>query len=171
MLSLMQWANSEERIRSASPNFSEMLKKDASALDGCRAPEAGEIMKNPTLANTFRLLAKEGKPGFYDGTVAKELVKVVTDLGGHLTLDDLKHHMDTGSEEVDAISLLFNGQGLDKKGGIELWEHPPNGQGIVALMALGMIEQLEKAGKINVWQAHEHNSAESVFPYSIQRLS
>jgi gamma-glutamyltranspeptidase/glutathione hydrolase len=136
-----------------------MLKKDASAKDGCRAPKAGEIMKNPTIANTFKLLAKHGKKGFYEGDVAEQLVKVVSDLGGHLTLDDLKHHADIGSEAVDAISLKYTGQGVGETtdGGVELWEHPPNGQGIVALMALGILQELEKQGKISKWGHDDHN--------------
>lgn len=137
-----------------------MLKKDSSAQDGCRAPKAGEIMKNPTIANTYKLLAKHGKKGFYEGEVAEQLIKVVSDLGGHLTKDDLKHHAETGSEPVDAISLKYSGQGVGEStgGGIELWEHPPNGQGIVALMALGIIQELEKQGKISQWKLEDHNS-------------
>jgi gamma-glutamyltranspeptidase/glutathione hydrolase len=140
-----------------------MLKKDPSAKDGCRPPKAGEIMKNPTLGNTFRLLGKHGKKGFYEGEVAEQLVKVVSDLGGHITLDDLKHHAEVGSEPVDPISLKYRGQGVgeDTEGhGIELWEHPPNGQGIVALMALGILQELEKQGKISRWSHDDHNSAQ-----------
>ncbi|KAI2486803.1 Acylase ACY 1 [Pyrenophora tritici-repentis] len=161
-LSATFWANSEADIRRASPNGHEILKKDPSAQDGCRAPKAGEIMKNPTIGNTFRLLAKHGKKGFYEGEVAEHLVKVVQDLGGYLTLDDLKHHAETGSEAVDPISLKYTGQsvGENTHGGIELWEHPPNGQGIVALMALGIIQELEKQGKISKWSIKDHNSAE-----------
>lgn len=153
-----------------------MLKKDPSAPDGVRAPRAGEIMKNPTLAKTFRALAAEGKKGFYAGRVAEELVKVVQDLGGHLELADLAHHMETGSEPVEAISLKFRGQnvkellkdsilsdGQSTKDnldiGLELWEHPPNGQGIVALMALGIIQELEAAGTIPTWTAADFNTA------------
>ncbi|TKA64982.1 hypothetical protein B0A49_01176 [Cryomyces minteri] len=166
------WGKSEQSIRDASPNFAEMLKKDSSAKDGCRAPKPGELMKNPTLANTFRLLAKHGKKGFYEGAVAEALVKVVQDLGGHLTMDDLKKHGEMGSEEVDPISLKFNGQNIGKTqsnymedksdAGVEVWEHPPNGQGIVALMALGMLEELEKNGKIRKFAEKDHNSAEHI---------
>ena len=119
-------------------------------------------MKNPTLANTFKLLATHGKKGFYEGQVAEALVKAVSDLGGGITLDDLKHHADTGSEPVDPISLKYTGQGVteDTNGGIEIWEHPPNGQGIVALMALGIIQELEKQGKIPRWTINDHNSAQ-----------
>lgn len=195
------WGSAEATIRAASPNFAEMLKRDpgAESGDGVRAPRAGEIMRNPTLAQTFRTLATEGKEGFYTGRIAEELVKVVQDLGGHLELDDLRHHLETGSEPVEPISLKFTGQGLvggtkkglqqgtkrhsngelktnggaaaaasaaasaggvsNELGGVELWEHPPNGQGIVALMALGIMQELEKQGKIPTFTAAEHNSA------------
>jgi gamma-glutamyltranspeptidase/glutathione hydrolase len=119
-------------------------------------------MRNPTIANTFRLLAKNGKKGFYEGEVAEQLIKVVQDLGGHLTLDDLKHHAELSSEPVDAISLKYTGQGIGEKTeghGVELWEHPPNGQGIVALMALGILQELEKQGQIPEWSHSDHNSA------------
>jgi len=118
-------------------------------------------MKNPTMANTFRLLAKNGKKGFYQGSVAEALVKVTSDLGGHITLDDLKNHAEKGSEEVEAISLNFKGQGVNAEhGGVNVWEHPPNGQGIIALIALGILEVLEKDGKIKKWSLEDHNSIE-----------
>ena len=155
-------------IKRQSPNFAEMLKKDPSAPDGCRAPKAGEIMKNPTLANTFRLVAKHGKAGFYSGSVAEELIKVTSSMGGHLTLEDLKSHMETGTEETEPISLRFKSQGAAANHGkhmsdasaegVDVWEHPPNGQGIVALMALGIIEQLEKTGAIPKFGPADHNS-------------
>lgn len=120
-------------------------------------------MKNPTIANTFKLLAKNGKKGFYEGEVAEQLVKVVSDLGGHITLDDLKNHAETGTEPVEAISLKYTGQGVGDNTdghGIELWEHPPNGQGIVALMALGILQELEKQGKIPKFSLGAHNSTQ-----------
>ena len=125
-------------------------------------------MKNPTLANTFRLLAKHGKQGFYGGSVAEALVKVVQGLGSHYEMDDLANHAKQGSQRVEPIKLRFRGQGIGKDNeagksadaeGIDVWEHPPNGQGIVALMALGILEELEHTGKIPVFAANEHNSA------------
>ncbi|KAL8743454.1 MAG: hypothetical protein Q9184_008108, partial [Pyrenodesmia sp. 2 TL-2023] len=136
-----------------------MLRSDDKAPDGKRAPLPGELMKNCTLANTFRLLAEQGKEGFYSGKVAEALIKVVQDLGGHLAMDDLAYHAEQGSAEVDAIKLRFNGQHIGKlynhpvdgqpggsadEEGVDVWEHPPNGQGIVALMALGILEELER---------------------------
>lgn len=146
-----------------------MLKTDPSAEGGggVRAPRVGEIMKNPTLARTFRTLAEEGKRGFYTGRIAEELVSVVQSLGGLLELEDLKHHLDVGSEPVEPISLEFQGQqgtagpeggGGGGGGGVRLWEHPPNGQGIIALMALGIIQELEKQGKIPTFKPQDFNS-------------
>ncbi|SLM41240.1 gamma-glutamyltranspeptidase [Lasallia pustulata] len=174
-LSSYFWKSSEQRIRDASPNSGEMLKPDKKAKDSKRAPRRGELFQNPTLANTFRLLAKHGKKGFYEGSVAEALIQVVQDLGGHLTLEDLKDHAELGSQEVDAIRLRFNGQNVgnipshleqDEQAqshvgeGVDVWEHPPNGQGIVALMALGILEELERTGKVRKFQEHEHNCAE-----------
>ena len=138
-----------------------MLKDDPAAPDGVRAPKAGDIIKLPNLARTFRTLAKEGKQGFYTGRIAEEIVKVTNDLGGFLELEDLKHHMETGSEPVDPIGLKFRGQGRSSKTdqGVELWEHPPNGQGIVALIALGIIQELEAKGQIPTFGPEDHNTA------------
>ncbi|KAL8864651.1 MAG: hypothetical protein Q9174_007272, partial [Haloplaca sp. 1 TL-2023] len=167
-LSSRFWHEGEQFLRDASPNYGEMLKTDSHAKDGKRAPLPGEIMKNPTLANTFRLLAKHGKQGFYSGLVADALVKVMQDLGSHYEMDDLAYHAEQGSQQVEPIKLRFKGQAIGKDGqssqsadaeGIDVWEHPPNGQGIVALMALGILEELEHTGKIPTFAANQHNTA------------
>lgn len=170
-----QWQASEHQIRNACPNFGELLKSDSKAPDGKRAPLPGELFENPTLANTFRQLAKHGKKGFYEGPIAAAVVQVVQDLGGHLSLQDLKDHADLGSGEAEAISLKFNGQNaarvrtravdgqlgeFEETQGVEIWEHPPNGQGIVVLMALGILEELERTGKIRTFVERDHNCAE-----------
>lgn len=150
-----------------------MLKADPMADGGKRAPYAGEVFRNPTLANTFRLVAERGKKGFYEGPVAEALVKVVKDLGGYITMEDLKEHAELGTQDTEAISLKFRGQNIgnvssqdvdgtddEDKQGVEIWEHPPNGQGLVALMALGILEELERTGKIRKFAKHEHNCPE-----------
>lgn len=147
------------------------MKTDTHAKDKKRAPLPGEIFYNPTLAQTLKLLAKHGKKGFYEGSVANAIVEVVQSLGGHLTAEDLKNHERLGSEEVEAISIKFNGYGISKEKGtstdgqsensaVEVWEHPPNGQGIVALMALGILEELGRIGKIKAFDETDHNTAE-----------
>ncbi|KAL9053712.1 MAG: hypothetical protein Q9162_004586 [Coniocarpon cinnabarinum] len=159
-LSSHGWQESEELIKGASPNAHEMLKPDLKAPGGCRAPRPGELFFNRNLAGVFRRLAEQGKPGFYSGKTADALVKVVQHLGGHMTHDDLLYHAVKGSEEVDAISLKFSGQGIQHP--VELWEHPPNGQGLVALMALGILQELEKACKIPKFEPKHHNSTEYI---------
>lgn len=137
-----------------------MLKPDPSAPEGVRAPRPGDIIKLPNLARTFRTLAAEGKKGFYGGRIAEEIIQVVRDRGGHLELADLQHHLEQGSEAVEPISLQFRGQGAGAATrGVELWEHPPNGQGIVALMALGILQELEAQGKIPTFTPADHNTA------------
>ncbi len=123
-------------------------------------------MRNPTLAKTFRTLAAEGKEGFYGGRIGKAIAEVVKLCGGHLDLDDLKHHMDMGPHDADPMSLKLTGHGIGKPktstestpADLELWEHPPNGQGIVALMALGILQELERSKAIRSFSASDHNS-------------
>ena len=164
----MKWVRSEQKIRDASPNFREMLKRDKNAEDFVRAPRPGEIMRNPTLGTTFRTLAKEGKEGFYTGRIGKAIVDVLKQCDGHMELEDLSHHLEVGTEETEAISYKFRGQNVSdpnhpgaagsKDRYVELWEHPPNGQGIVALMALGIFEELERTKQILPYRLEDHNS-------------
>lgn len=148
-----------------------MLKRDKHSEDFVRAPRAGEIMKNPNLAKTFRTLAAEGKKGYYTGRIAQAIVDVLKLTGGHIELADLEDHMNRGADEPEPISLKFSGQNIKRQGQervingspdnhfVELWEHPPNGQGIVALMALGILEELERTHQIPVFTQEHHNSA------------
>src|SRR4051812_10651581 len=98
----------------ASPNYREMLKPDPKAPEDFRSPKPGELFKNPTLAHTFRTLAKEGKKGFYTGRIAESIVKVCKDLGGYIELEDLQKHLELGSEPVAPISKKFYGQNISK---------------------------------------------------------
>lgn len=109
-------------------------------------------MTNPGLAATFRTLATEGKDGFYRGPIAHAIAEAVHSLGGFLSLSDLSYHVEKGSTTPDPICIRFNDM-------VDVWEHPPNGQGVVALMALGMLEELERAKKIPSFSSLSHNSA------------
>lgn len=128
-------------------------------------------MQNPTLAKTFRTLAAEGKKGFYSGRIGKAIVDVIKMTGGFMEMQDLENHLKLGTQETEPISLKFTGQNIASKkvsGGdgastgyaVELWEHPPNGQGIVALMTLGILEILEKERKILTFSQEDHNSTD-----------
>ncbi|MCY3413303.1 MAG: gamma-glutamyltransferase [Candidatus Heimdallarchaeota archaeon] len=109
------------------PNASEMLIGD-------RAPKFGEMMKLPNLANTFEMLAEHGKPGFYEGTIAKNIVELLGSMGGVMSLDDLKSHQSTFDTP---ISVNYHG--------VDVFEIPPNGQGITALLALNILEEFDLA--------------------------
>ena len=106
--------------------------------------------------------------------MASAIIDAVQSLGGYLDMEDLKTHGQCGSEEVEAISLQVNGQKFGKEQisseddqlegnadeNVKIWEHPPNGQGIVALMALGILEELEQTGKLRKLDEQDHNSAQ-----------
>lgn len=145
---------SEDELRSK-PNGKELLKPDPSAPEGYRAPRTGDVFKNPLLANTFRSLAENGKEGFYDGPVAAAIIEISQQLGGYLSLDDLKNHESTITEPI-SIRLSFDSEEND----IDLWEHPPNGQGVVAQMALGILAELEREGKIPSFTRQDHNTSQ-----------
>lgn len=160
-----QWRSAENDLKNASTNFRELLKPDLAAEKYSRAPYPGEIMRNPALANTFEDLARYGKEGFYTGRVAQAIVEAVRDNGGHLTLNDLAEHIKMDQEETAPVSLQFsvrtckNPERSNIRQPLELWEHAPNGQGIVALMALGIFQHLQRMEQVPQFGAHDHNSA------------
>ncbi|KAJ1952086.1 hypothetical protein EC988_003745, partial [Linderina pennispora] len=133
------WRDAAEHLKKASPHAHELL------IHG-QGPLPGQVFRNPTLANTFRRLASEGKRGFYQGTVADAIVEAVQSKGGVLTHKDLAAHTTTFDEP---ISYEYRGH--------RLHECAPNGSGLVALIALGVLEQLEAQGVVTEM---EHNSAE-----------
>lgn len=147
------WAEEEQHLRDSSPNYAELLR------DGESAPREGEVVRMPGLARTMRELAEKGRRGFYEGWVAEAIVEAVRARGGALSMEDLKHHGEEGSEEVVPVSMQY--------GDWELWECGPNGQGLVALMTLGILEALEKKGvipKLGQEGGYKHNSAECAPP-------
>lgn len=130
-----QWAAEVER-----------LKQDEGAkalflVDGTRAPKAGEWFRNPDLARTFREIAKGGPAVLYGGPLGQKIVTRVQQLGGFLTLDDLKAQK---AEWVTPISVPFKGY--------RVWELPPNNQGVAVLEMLRILEKDDLA-------ALGHNSA------------
>nr|XP_015216376.1 PREDICTED: putative gamma-glutamyltransferase YwrD isoform X1 [Lepisosteus oculatus] len=107
-----------------------------------KAPKQGEVFANPLLAQTFKEIAVHGKSGFYEGRIAEAVVDVVRSNGGVLCLEDLKCHT---SSRVRPIYTDYKG--------VRLWEIPPNGQGIAALIALNILENFSV-------QEMGHNSAD-----------
>jgi gamma-glutamyltranspeptidase/glutathione hydrolase len=121
------------------------LKRDSGAvatfLPGGRSPKAGEWFRNPDYASTLRTIARDGIGTFYGGPLGQKLVARVQQLGGFLTLDDLKKNQPTW---VTPMSVPFKGY--------RLWELPPNNQGVAALEMLRILEPYDL-------KAMGHNSA------------
>jgi gamma-glutamyltranspeptidase/glutathione hydrolase len=121
------WARGAERQLKSAPNGHELT------LNG-RAPKAGELFRNPGLARTFKAVAEGGASAFYQGAIAEAIVGVVKEAGGCLTMDDLASHVSTWEEP---ISVTYRG--------LRVYECPPNGQGITALIALNILEGFDLA--------------------------
>ncbi|MGI9333053.1 MAG: gamma-glutamyltransferase family protein [Gammaproteobacteria bacterium] len=101
---------------------------------GGAAPRAGERWSSPAMAECLRRLSRRGLRDFYEGSIAEALVAYARRTGGHLGADDLASH---ASEWVEPVSTEYRGH--------TVWEMPPNGQGIAALQALGMLEHRDLA--------------------------
>ena len=121
------WAISVERL-SKYPGFREQM-----TIDG-RAPRVGELWRNPNLANTLERIAREGRDVFYRGDMARVIGDYMQANGGFLSYEDLAAHH---SEWVEPVSVNYRGY--------DVWELPPNGQGIAALQILNILEQFDVA--------------------------
>ncbi len=98
-------------------------------------PADGEIFVNKDLARSMRLVAEGGKEAFYKGEIAQKIVQALREAGGVMTAEDLAGHTSTWEEP---ISTLYRG--------IRVWECPPNGQGLAALLALNVLEGFDLTG-------------------------
>ena len=105
--------------------------KETFTING-RAPMKGEIFKNPDLANTFETLAEKGRDAFYKGEIAKTIAAYIKEQGGFLSYEDMASHK---SEWVEPLSTSYRGY--------DVWELPPNGQGIAALQMLNILEEYD----------------------------
>lgn len=97
--------------------------------NGGKLPKEGQVYKNPYLANTYRKIAKGGRDAFYKGDIAKIIGKFIKEQGGFLSAKDLAAHK---SEWVQPVSINYRGY--------DVWELPPNGQGIAALQMLQILK-------------------------------
>ena len=119
-------------------------------IDG-RAPRAGERFRNPNLARTLRAIAEGGPDAFYRGEIARAIVQVIGAAGGVMTEADLAAHTSTWDEP---ISTTYRG--------IRVWECPPNGQGLTALIALNLLEGWELRGQDPLGPDRMHLIAEAL---------
>ncbi|HRW99224.1 MAG TPA: gamma-glutamyltransferase [Cyclobacteriaceae bacterium] len=92
-------------------------------------PKKGEMFKNPGLAKSYELIAKKGRDEFYKGEIARTIDAYMKANGGFLSYEDLASHQ---SEWVEQVSTNYRGY--------DVWELPPNGQGIATLQILNILE-------------------------------
>ncbi len=121
------WARGAQRQLARAPNGVELTI-------GGRAPRAGEVFRNPGLARTFRAVAEGGAEAFYRGPIAEAIVRVLRAAGGAMSADDLAAHTSTWETP---ISTTYRGY--------RVWECPPNGQGLAALIGLNILEGFDLA--------------------------
>ena len=112
-------------IKSNYPNIKETYLQP----NGGKLAVEGEIFKNPLLAKTYRTIANKGEQGFYSGTIARAIADEVQQQGGFLTTEDLSAYR---IEWIEPVSINYRGY--------DIWELPPNGQGIAALQMLKILE-------------------------------
>ena len=115
--------NGNSRILKKYPGFAEVY------MPGGKAPAEGEIFKNPDLANTLTILSKKGFRAFYEGDIAHTIADFMAANGGFISYDDLAEYH---AEWVEPVSTNYRGY--------DVWELPPNGQGIAVLQMLNILE-------------------------------
>src|SRR6266545_4298092 len=114
------------------PEFAEWTR--VFTIDG-RAPAPGEFFRNPDAAHTLRLIAESGAEDFYRGEIAAGIAAYAAATGGLLSKEDLAGHTSTW---VEPVRVGYRGY--------DVWELPPPGQGLAALIALGILDGLDVAG-------------------------
>jgi gamma-glutamyltranspeptidase/glutathione hydrolase len=122
------WARNLEKL-SADPGSA-----DEYLIDGA-IPRVGQVMRHQALARTLQAIADAGSKAFYEGEVAQDIVDTLAAKGGLMTMDDM-----AGMETLDMEPVVRNYRGID------VAELPPNGQGFIALVMLGILERFDLAG-------------------------
>ena len=137
---------SKERFENY-PNFKEVWLKNG------KMPVKGELFKNPQLANTLAIIADKGRAGFYEGQIAKTMADFIQSQGGFLSYEDLASFH---SEWTPPVSSNYRG--------FDVWELPPNGQGIAALQILNILENydLQKMGLFSSEYIHLFTEAKKL---------
>jgi len=130
-----EWGNSRKLLQ-ASPDAARTY------LRGGEAPQVGGRMTNPYIARTYERIAREGATDFYHGDIGRRIVAFSQSQGGEFTMKDLEDHRSTW---VEPASTTYRGY--------EVWELPPNGQGISVLQILNLLEPCDI-------KSMGHNSAE-----------
>jgi gamma-glutamyltranspeptidase/glutathione hydrolase len=121
------WQRNAERLKQFE-GFTEIFMPNG------KAPAKGEVFRNPYLADTYEKIAKKGRDEFYKGSIARVIDEYMKRNGGFLSYNDLASHT---SEWVEPVASSYRGY--------EVWELPPNGQGIATLQMLNILENYDIA--------------------------
>lgn len=119
--------------------------------NGGRAPRPGEVFRNPGLARTLRRIAQGGKGVFYQGEIATAIAYAVQQAGGCLSESDLAVHTSAWDQPL----------WVDYHG-VRLWECPPNGQGLVALLAVNLLKRFDLGAYPTLSAARLHLQIEAL---------
>ena len=115
--------NISARVLADQPGFLDTFTRNG------KAPRKGEIWTNSDLARTLEKIGSDGRDGFYKGEVAQQMASFIQEHGGYITTEDLESHR---GEWIDPVSTSYRD--------IEVWQLPPNGQGIAVLELLNIME-------------------------------
>ena len=125
------------------------VARDMFLLNGA-APKPGQMFRAPKQAEVLRRIAMDGRAGFYEGEVAEDMVASLQAAGGTHTLDDFANFE---SEYTAPITGDY--------AGLDLFEHPPNGQGATAILLLNMLKHFDIAGMDPWGSERAHIEAEA----------
>jgi gamma-glutamyltranspeptidase/glutathione hydrolase len=132
------WANGFQKLKKG-------VNTERYLLPGGEAAKTGDVIKQPELAQTLKLIADNGPDAFYKGAVAQDMVETLRGLGGLHTLEDFAEH---STETTSPIGTIYKG--------FDVWQCPPNGPGITMLVMLNILSRfdLTKFGPLSVERFH-----------------
>lgn len=138
-----------ERVQSMWRACVHRLRRDRAAaehylVDG-EAPALGAVFRSPALARSLQRIADDGPDAFYRGPLAEEITRYARDNGGFLQLEDFRQHQSTW---VDPIGAMYRGR--------EVFQLPPNGQGLGVLLMLNLLENFDVASMDLAGAGHTH---------------
>ncbi|MBO6574506.1 MAG: gamma-glutamyltransferase [Rhodothermales bacterium] len=128
------WAMNFRRFDRNADDIEELDNLRSTFAPDGSVPEYGDVFRNPDLGATYRQIAAGGRDAFYRGEIAETIDRYMKRIGGPLRAEDLAAHR---SEWVDPVSVNYRGY--------DVWELPPNGQGIAALQMLQIIKGYDLA--------------------------
>lgn len=135
------WADDEKALQGPA--------RDHYLING-KAPRLGQIFRAPGQGEVLRRMAAEGRKGFYEGEVAEDMVASLTALGGSHTMDDFAG---VTCDYTDAIHGPYKS--------VDLYEHPPNGQGATAILMLNILKHFDVAAMDPFGTQRAHVEAEA----------